>query len=148
MVERIMQKLQELGLTANAVEKKLGFGNGAIKRFATNSPSIDKIVSLSNMLNVSIDWLVTGKENESQLTENETELLHIFSQFSDREQLKIIGQLENELKHIITPVDHHEEVQEFEVQLAAYGGGITSQTIKMTPSELQKWIEEQKKFAE
>lgn len=46
MVERISALIKQNGLSLNAVEKQLGFGNGAIKRFDTNSPSIDKISSL------------------------------------------------------------------------------------------------------
>lgn len=148
MVERILKKLQENGLTANAVEKKLGFGNGAIKRFSTNSPSIDKIISLSNLLNVSIDWLVTGKDLSPKLTENELELLHIFSNFSEREQLKIIGQLENELKHNKKSPEAVPEIQQYDIQMAAFGGGTTSQHVNMTPEEYKDWIEDLKKDAE
>ena len=148
MVERILKKLQENGLTANAVEKKLGFGNGAIKRFSTNSPSIDKIISLSNLLNVSIDWLVTGKDLSPKLTENELELLHIFSNFSEREQLKIIGQLENELKHNKKSPEAAPEIQQYDIQMAAFGGGTTSQHVNMTPEEYKDWIEDLKKDSE
>ena len=147
MVERILKKLQENGLTANAVEKKLGFGNGAIKRFSTNSPSIDKIISLSNLLNVSIDWLVTGKDLSPKLTENELELLHIFSNFSEREQLKIIGQLENELKHNKKSPEAVPEIQQYDVQIAAFGGGTESQRVNMTPEEYEKWIKSLKEDA-
>lgn len=62
MVERICELIKKKGLSVSAVEKQLGFGNGAIKRFDKNSPSIDKIISLSAFLNVSIDYLVYGKE--------------------------------------------------------------------------------------
>ena len=42
-------------------EKQLKFGNGAIKRFDTNSPSIEKVIALSNFLNVPIDYLIIGR---------------------------------------------------------------------------------------
>lgn len=76
MVERILKLIQEKGLTANAVEKKLGFGNGAIRRFATNSPSIDKIIALSNLLNTSIDFIVFGHDAELHLSGKEELLLN------------------------------------------------------------------------
>ena len=66
MVSRILETIKSKGLSINAVEKALGFGNGAIKRFETSSPSIDKIIKLSNFLNVSLEWLVTGKEPTPQ----------------------------------------------------------------------------------
>jgi hypothetical protein len=43
------------------IERKLNFGNGTIKRWNTSSPSIDKVVLVANFLNVSIDYLCTGK---------------------------------------------------------------------------------------
>lgn len=65
MVERILALISQKGMSVNAVEKQLKFGNGAIKRFDTNSPSVDKIITLSNFLNVSIDYLVYGKESDN-----------------------------------------------------------------------------------
>jgi len=62
MVDRICELIKKKGMSISAVEKQLGFGNGAIKRFEKNSPSIDKVISLSNFLNVSIDYLVYGKD--------------------------------------------------------------------------------------
>lgn len=97
MVERISALIKQNGLSLNAVEKQLGFGNGAIKRFDTNSPSIDKISSLAIFLNTSIDYLVFGEEKDSptnNLSENEIELLEVFNKFNDREQIKLIGKLE------------------------------------------------------
>ena len=97
MVERISALIKQNGLSLNAVEKQLGFGNGAIKRFDTNSPSIDKISSLAVFLNTSIDYLVFGEEKDSptnNLSENEIELLEVFNKFNDREQIKLIGKLE------------------------------------------------------
>lgn len=98
MVERICKLIKERGMSINGVEKALGFGNGAIKRFEKNSPSIDKIIKLSNFLNVSLEYLVFGTEINSKpntiemptykLTQNEEEML------SEREQLKEIGRLE------------------------------------------------------
>lgn len=49
MVDRIIQLIKQKGLSINAVERQLGFGNGAIKRFATSSPSVDKIIALSQI---------------------------------------------------------------------------------------------------
>ena len=148
LFNRLNGIIKQKNLTFARIEKDLSFGNGSLKRWEFSSPSIDKVILLANYLNISLEWLATGKNNEATLSENETELLHIFSQFSDREQIKIIGQLENELKHNVSPSEYHQQVQTFDVKIAAKGGGISSQQIKMTPSELEKWIEEQKKFSE
>lgn len=94
MVERICKLIKERGMSINGVEKALGFGNGAIKRFEKNSPSIDKIIKLSNFLNVSLEYLVFGTEINSKpntiemptykLTQNEEEMLSVFRMLSER----------------------------------------------------------------
>lgn len=95
--QRISNLVKEKGLSLNAVEKILGFGNGAIRRFDKNSPSIDKIIALSNFLNVSIDYLVNGEKvgiEIQQTSSDETEMLNLFKQLPERERLKEIGRLE------------------------------------------------------
>ncbi|MCM1507426.1 MAG: helix-turn-helix domain-containing protein [Ruminococcus flavefaciens] len=95
MVDRICRLIEEKGLSINAVEKQLGLGNGAIKRFSKNSPSIDKIISLSDFLNVSIDYLIHGNTNcMKELTSDEQELLIYFRELPFREQIKLIGKAE------------------------------------------------------
>lgn len=100
MVERICELIKQKGMSINSVEKQLKFGNGAIKRFDKHSPSIDKIISLSDFLNVSIDYLVFGKETEhaekiNLIDSNETTMLNLFRMLSEKEQDRIIGRLEN-----------------------------------------------------
>lgn len=96
MTTRIIEKIKEMGLSCSAVERKLGFGNGAIRRFDTNSPSIEKIKLLSDFLNVSLEWLVFGEENGlSTLTNNEKEILRILNRLnSEKDQAKLIGYAE------------------------------------------------------
>lgn len=98
MVERISNLVKEKGLSLSAVEKILGFGNGAIRRFDKNSPSIDKIIALSNFLNVSIDYIIKGEEEKEikaqQISSDEMEMLNLFKQLPERERLKEIGRLE------------------------------------------------------
>lgn len=102
MVNRILALIKQKGMTVSGVEKELGFGNGAIKRFASSSPSIDKIAEISNFLNVSIDYLVYGNvtstspsANEIQITDGrEQELLRNFRQLSDSEKDQLIGRVQ------------------------------------------------------
>lgn len=91
MVDRIIALIKEKGLSAYAVEKQLGFGNGAIKRFDTNSPSIDKIIALSNFLNTSIDYLIYGDEKKIPLKDNEQELINCYNMLPEYGQAKLIG---------------------------------------------------------
>ena len=102
MVERILEKIKEMGLSCSAVEKTLGFGNGAIRRFETSSPSIEKIEKLSNFLNVSIDWLVKGDNNFSNLTQNEEKVLMILNSLeTETEQLSLISYIEGYVDRLL-----------------------------------------------
>lgn len=94
MVDRIIALIKQKGLSINAVEKQLGFGNGAIKRFSTSSPSADKIITLSNFLNVSTDYLLTGEEKSPSLPDDEQELLKYYKKLPEREQVKLISRAE------------------------------------------------------
>ncbi len=62
IVERIKEKCRQKGTSMSALEKKLNYGNGNIRRWDTQKPSYDKVLDVANLLDVSIDWLLTGKE--------------------------------------------------------------------------------------
>ena len=67
--QRIIEKCKEKGLSIRALEIKAGISNGAIKKWETQIPGCDKALNVANALNVSIEWLITGKEAESLNTE-------------------------------------------------------------------------------
>ncbi len=92
MVDRIIQLIKQKGLSINAVEKQLGFGNGAIKRFATSSPSVDKIITLSNFLNVSVGYIITGED--TSLNDDEQELVSYYKKLPEREKIKLLSRAE------------------------------------------------------
>lgn len=92
MVDRIIQLIKQKGLSINAVEKQLGFGNGAIKRFATSSPSVDKIIALSNFLNVSVGYIITGED--TSLNDDEQELVSYYKKLPEREKIKLLSRAE------------------------------------------------------
>lgn len=77
LVNRIEKTLKEKNLTFNRVERDCGLGNGTIKRWSGQSPRLDKLVAVSEYLNVSLDYLVFGSlrsENEPNGEEASLEL--------------------------------------------------------------------------
>ena len=74
MIERIREKCNEKGLKISQLEKELGFGNATIRRWGENAPSVDKALKVANFLNISLEWLVTGKE-AGELTQEEKEII-------------------------------------------------------------------------
>lgn len=94
MVERLLAIIKQKGLSVSAVEKQLGFGNGAIKRFSTSSPSVDKIIALSNFLNVTVEYILFGNENVSELPEDIKNLVAYYKTLSDKDKGMVLGKAE------------------------------------------------------
>lgn len=79
--------------------KHLGLNSVAFSEWKSGkSKSYRKyLIEIADFFNISIDYLVYGKEKNSStdnLSENEREMLDVFSKFNDREQIKLIGKLE------------------------------------------------------
>lgn len=87
------------GLSIAALEKNVGLSNGIIGKWKKQSPSCDKLKLVADYLNTTIDYLLMGIKNE--LKQNEIEMLEVFQNFDDWEQIKIIGRMEEwlEVKH-------------------------------------------------
>ncbi|HWP52205.1 MAG TPA: helix-turn-helix transcriptional regulator, partial [Clostridia bacterium] len=72
IVERLEAVIKKRGSNFKRVERECGLGNGTIKRWETQSPRLDKLVKVSEYLQVSLDALVFGgSESETINTEAE-----------------------------------------------------------------------------
>ena len=94
--QRIFQLLKSKGKMQKELAAYTGISTAAISDWKTHgtNPSSDKIVTIAEFLGTSPEYLLTGNESEKNLSENEIEVLHIYRKFSDRDQIKIIGRLE------------------------------------------------------
>ncbi|MEG0594241.1 MAG: helix-turn-helix transcriptional regulator [Christensenella sp.] len=69
-------------------------------RKGKRKPTLDNIIAISNYLEVSIGYLLTGKDEKSpqtDLTESEREILKLVQPLSDKDKIKVIGIIENYL---------------------------------------------------
>lgn len=110
--EILTKLLKVRKITAYQISKDTGISQTAIGKWKKGEqyPTADKLKLLADYLVVTTDYLLTGKETSStattielpslQLTENEKELLNLFKQLSDREQLKLIGRVEGMVEEI------------------------------------------------
>lgn len=89
IVERIKARCKEKGTSMNALEKQLGFGNGNIRRWDTQVPGSDKVIAVANTLEISIDYLLTGKD-AADLTEEEQQLVDLYRRADDRGKRSIM----------------------------------------------------------
>lgn len=77
LVDRVKSKSAEKGLNIKTLEQLSGLTNGQIGKWERQKPSYDKVAAVANTLNVSIDWLITGKES-GDLTPEEQLLVDTF----------------------------------------------------------------------
>lgn len=61
LIDRIEQAIKEKGTNFKRVERECGLGNGTIKRWEDQSPRLDKLVLVSEYLQISLDYLVFGR---------------------------------------------------------------------------------------
>nr|DAJ71868.1 MAG TPA: transcriptional repressor DicA [Inoviridae sp.] len=95
IVERIKMKCKEKGTSMNALEKELGFGNGSIRLWDKKEPGSQKVILVAERLDLSLDWLLTGKES-GNLTPEEQILVDTYRQADDRGKKNIMATVENE----------------------------------------------------
>lgn len=91
IVERIKALCKEKGTTMGTLEKELGLGNGSIRRWDEKTPGADKILLIANRLEVTTDWLLTGKF-PADLDTNEQKLVNIYRDTNNIGQPLIIQQ--------------------------------------------------------
>lgn len=95
IVERIKMKCKEKGTSMNALERELGFGNGSIRLWDKKEPGSQKVILVAERLDLSLDWLLTGKES-GNLTPEEQILVDTYRQADDRGKKNIMATVENE----------------------------------------------------
>lgn len=103
MFYEIFTKLcNEKDISPTATLQNLKISTSKLTAWKNGSlPSASVLILLSEYFQVSIDYLLKGKEkniSENKLTQNENEMLEIFKNFDDREQVKIIGRMEEWLE--------------------------------------------------
>lgn len=96
IVERIKSVATARGETLTSLERAIGLSKSSIRKWDIQSPSIDKVIKISEYLQVSIDYLATGKI--SGLSEEEREFLTKWNNLDKTEQEVIQGQIDTILE--------------------------------------------------
>lgn len=107
--QRIFQILKDKKCTQKQFSSSTGISESTIsdwKKKGTN-PAADKLSVIADMLNVSLDYLLTGKEKSSstgKLTADEQELLTYYKELNDIDKGIVIGRAETLLEKYKTPL--------------------------------------------
>lgn len=101
VIDNMLNLMKALDINQNELCDYLHIGTSTMSNWKTRGtdPPAKYIIPICEFLNVSPERLLTGNESTAQaaseLSENEQEMLELFEKFTDREQIKIIGKIED-----------------------------------------------------
>lgn len=72
--ERIESLRKSKGLSQGKLEKQLGFSNGSISKWKNSTPKVERLQKLADFFGVSVEYLMTGKEDEQKGKDNTDDL--------------------------------------------------------------------------
>ena len=64
--ERFEELRKEKGISQGKLEKELGFSNGSVSKWKNSTPTHERLQTVANYFNVSVEYLLTGKEEEKE----------------------------------------------------------------------------------
>ena len=98
IVERIELYRKKLNLSQKELCKKCNIIDTTYSSWKNRNrlPSIEDIIKLTTELNISLEWLITGKESKASLSisEDEQRLLDFYKQCCSEGQSRIMEQAE------------------------------------------------------
>lgn len=112
IVERIKTLCAAQNTTLKAIERELGISNGSIRNWDTSKPSVEKVRLVAEKFNVTIDWIITGR-NTADLNPNEQKLVDIYRDTNDIGQPLIIQQASSIQKTL--PRAQEQESSDFKI---------------------------------
>lgn len=96
-VERIKAICKERKIAISKLERDLGFANGYIGQLRKGVLPDDRLLQVSEYLNLSVEYLMTGEQKEKPaISEDDrlnAEFIELFSKLSDAEKAMMISQL-------------------------------------------------------
>ncbi len=106
--ERIASRRKELGITGQQIKESIGISTGNLSGIEKGSslPSATALIGLSNILNCSVDWILTGETPKSEfetaqtLSNDEIELLDTYNKLDRRGQHRVHTIIYEELDRI------------------------------------------------
>ena len=103
LLVRIKQLSKEKKQSVAEIEKALNMGNGTIRRWDIHAPSVDKVIAVAQLLDVSVEYLLTGKSSLNAVHYSKRERDDILHRAMSLEDEKF-----DALAHIISVMDKKE----------------------------------------
>lgn len=81
--ERIESLRKSKGLSQGKLEKQLGFSNGSISKWKNSTPKVERLQKLADFFGVSVEYLMTGKEDKQKGKDNTDDLKQKFEELKE-----------------------------------------------------------------
>lgn len=110
MVSVIKELCQLNNMSFRKLEEAIGLPYSSVSRWDKNLPSIDKVYAVAQYFGVSMEYLLTGKEQTTKqggLSFDERELISLFSVLTEPQQEIVLVEL-RALAQLQTVKDAHE----------------------------------------
>lgn len=88
LYERIEDLRNSRHISQGKLEKELGFSNGSISKWKTSTPTPDRLQKLADYFGVSVEYIMTGKEPNSEAYYLNDETREIAQEIFDNPDLK------------------------------------------------------------
>lgn len=88
-------------ISVNKLETDLGFGTGYVSKLDKSTPNTAKIHKIADYFNVSVDYLITGKESEAQIDVALTNMDNIIKEYA----LKLADMQEDKQKLVLELIE-------------------------------------------
>ena len=95
IVERIKDLCIAENITIKELERIIQISNRSIRHWNEKTPSVERVLLVADHFNVSLDWLVTGKES-GNLTPEEQLLVDHYRRADNRGKRSIMRTAESE----------------------------------------------------
>lgn len=99
LTERIKSLAEQLNMTFASIERDTGLGRGTIRKWDTNCPSSDKLLKVANLLNVTVDFLLTGREASLSLSKEDEEWLSLIHELPPEVRAEFKGEIKGYLRY-------------------------------------------------
>ena len=89
IVQNIEKIAKAQGLPLTEIERRCGFSKSSIRKWSENIPNVQKVISVSEILNVSVDYLL-GTDIRREFDNVAQQLLDEVRSLSDEDLKKVI----------------------------------------------------------
>jgi len=89
--ERLDAEAKKSKKALNQAAQSTGISSGTISDWRNSFPVVDKLASVVEFYNISLDFIVFGKQEKNNLSANEKSLLDGFRQLDSRDQDDLLG---------------------------------------------------------